>query len=193
MSFAQFIIIPVFVSFQAFALMLLAPYVSHIPGNNGVLGAGLVTWIVFQAWAMYFMAGCSIKTALKTIAGYIGGIVASIAIFELGDLLSQYLGGGYWGYAVAVFIVVIFVISAERVPGLDFIPAWFVGAGVFFAFVGGSAYMKEPIAHTLAGYQSVAIPEMTACVVGLIFGYITVAFRTRYEKSIAAKSKAPSA
>jgi hypothetical protein len=67
---------------------------------------------------------------LKTLAGYLGGIVASVAIFELGDCLAGGAGmGGYWGYAVAVLIVVVFVISMEKVPGFNFVPAWFLGAG----------------------------------------------------------------
>jgi len=184
MSFAQFIIIPVFISFQAFAMMLIAPW---IPGTSEALGGSLLTWISFQAWAMYFLAGCTIKTGLKTLAGYACGILASIAIFELGDLLVANVSP-YWGYPVAVFIVVIFVISAEKVPGINFIPSWFIGAGVFFAFVGG-AYLKEPVEHAVAGYATIAVPELIGCAVGLIFGYVTVEFRTRYEKAIAAKSE----
>jgi hypothetical protein len=183
MSFPQFIVIPIFIAFQAFVMMVIARYV---PGSKA-LGGGLLTWISFQAWAMYFLAGCTPKMGLKTLAGYAGGILASIAIFELGDLLVGPLGG-YWGYPVAVFIVVIFVISAEKVPGIDFIPAWFLGAGVFFAFVGGAAYMATPVEHTISGYTSIAVPEIIGCIVGLIFGYITVTFRTRYEKAIAPKS-----
>jgi len=178
MSFAQFIVIPIFISIQAFVLMLITPYV---PFTTGVLGAGLLTWVSFQAWAMYFLGGCTVKMGLKTIAGYIGGIIASIAIFELGDLFAQAMGV-YWGYAIAVFIVVIPVISAEKIPGLDFIPSWFIGAGVFFAFM---SLLGEQLPHTLEGYRTVAVPELVACVVGLIFGYVTVTFRTRYEDALA--------
>ena len=42
---------------------------------------------------------------------------------------------------MAAFIVVIFVISMERVPGLDFVPSYFIGAGVYFALF---TYLKKP-------------------------------------------------
>ena len=108
--------------------------------------------------------------------GYAGGIIASIAIFTLGGLFAGL--GGYWGTALAVFFVVIPVMCAERVEILSFIPAWFVGAGVFFAFAG----MHE--AGTMAQYMEIAVPEMIACVVGLCYGYCTVSFRTCYEKKV---------
>lgn len=176
MSFKQFIVIPVFIAVQAMVLMLLAPY---IPGaSEAVGGPGLLTWITFQAWAMYFLGGCTIPMALKTVAGYVGGIIASVAIFELGDALAGSMGG-YWGYAVAVLIVVVPVISMERVPGLNFIPAYFIGAGVFFGLMS-----LKGIDHGVKGYMSVATPEVVACVVGMIFGWVTVTFRGWYEAKI---------
>ncbi|MCX6868935.1 MAG: DUF1097 family protein, partial [Verrucomicrobia bacterium] len=81
-------LIPLFIAFQAFTMMVIAPF---IPGADKVLlGApGLITWIAFQAWAMYFLAGCTPKMGAKTFAGYAGGILASIAIFELNGVLSS--------------------------------------------------------------------------------------------------------
>ena len=178
MSLGKFMVIPVFIAIQAFAMMLIAPYAKTI----GEGAEGLATWVAFQAWAMYFLAGCSPKMALKVLAGYAGGIAASIAIFELGDALAGDAGlGGYWGYAVAVLIVVVPVISMERVPGINFIPSWFVGAGVFFGYMSLKA-----LDHTAAVYTNVAVPELAACVIGLAFGWVTVAFRGWYEKKVAA-------
>jgi len=178
MNFSKFMVIPVFIAIQAFGLMLIAPYAKTL----GEGAESLATWITFQAWAMYFLAGCSIKMALKVLAGYAGGIVASIAIFELGDALAGNAGlGGYWGYALAVLIVVVPVIAMERVPGFNFIPSWFIGAGVFFAFMG-----LKGLEHNATVYTSVAVPELAACVVGLVFGWVTVTFRVWYEKRVAA-------
>jgi len=114
----------------------------------------------------------------KVVAGYAGGILASVAIFELGDVLAGGLGG-YWGYALAVLIVVVPVISMERVPGLNFIPSYFIGAGVFFGIMSLAG-----IAHDVKGYMSVATPEMVGCVAGLAFGWVTVTFRGWYEAKI---------
>ena len=177
MSFGKFIIIPVFIAIQASALMLIAPYAKTL----GEGAESLAAWVSFQAWAMYFLAGCSIKMALKVLAGYAGGIVASIAIFELGDALAGDAGlGGYWGYALAVLIVVVPVIAMERVPGFNFIPSWFIGAGVFFAFMG----TKGQADHNATVYTNIAVPEIAACVVGLVFGWVTVKFRGWYEKKV---------
>jgi hypothetical protein len=175
MPFSKFIVLPIFVALQAAALMLLAPFVKIGPESIG--GPGLAAWISFQAWAMYFMGGCTVKMAGKTVIGYAGGIVASVIIFKLGGVFSGPLGP-YWGTTLAVFLVVVPLMCVERVEILNFIPAWFIGAGVFFAlqFMSG--------ANTMAGYVKIAGPEMIACVVGLIFGYCTVSFRTWYEKIV---------
>ena len=178
MSFGKFMVIPVFVAIQACALTLIAPYAKTLGEGE----ASLPTWITFQAWAMYFLAGCNVKMALKVLAGYFGGIVASIAIFTLGDALAGGAGlGGYWGYALAVLIVVVPVIAMERVPGFNFIPSWFIGAGVFFGFMG-----LKSLEHNAAVYTNVAVPELAACAVGLVFGWVTVTFRVWYEKKVAA-------
>jgi len=176
--FSKFIIIPVFIAVQAFILMLIAKFIPG--GTDSVGGPGLATWITFQAWAMYFLAGCTPKMAVKVLIGYFGGILASIAIFELGDLLAGGMGG-YWGYAIAVLIIVVPVISMEKVPWLDFIPGYFIGAGVFFG-----AMTLKAVEHTRAGYTSVAVPEMIACAIGLAFGWVTVTIRVKYEAKVGA-------
>ena len=181
MSFKQFIVIPVFIAFQAFIMMLIAPFIL-LTGADAVL-PGLVTWIAFQAWAMYFLGGCNLKMAGKTIGGYVGGIIASVAIFELAGVLSGLNTATPWGLYVAAFIVVIFVISMERVPGLDFVPSYFIGAGVYFALF---TYLKKPDeVAKYTWYVNLAIPEMVACVIGLAFGWCTVTARTWYEAKIA--------
>ena len=178
MPFGKFIVIPIFVAIQAASMMLLAPFIKTL----GVGEGGLATWIAFQAWAMYFLAGCKVKTALKVLVGYVGGIAASIVIFELGDYLA--VGAGmdfYWGYAIAVLIIVVPVISMEKVPGLNLIPAWFIGAGVFFGIMGLLNYD-----HNVAGYKTAVVPEVVACAVGLAYGWVTVTFRGWYEAKVSA-------
>ena len=175
MPFSKFIVFPIFVAFQAASMILLAPYIKVGPESIG--GPALMAWVAFQAWAMYFLAGCSIKMAAKTVIGYAGGIIASIVIFELAGVFAGGIGG-YWGTALAVFFVVIPLMCVERVEILNFVPAWFVGAGVFFAFAG----MHK--ADTMAKYMEIAAPEMIACIIGLFYGYCTVAFRTWYEKMV---------
>ena len=86
MPFSKFIVFPIFVAFQAALLMLLAPYIKIGPESIG--GPGLIAWVTFQAWAMYFLGGCTVKMAGKTAIGYAGGIIASIALAVI-VLISQ--------------------------------------------------------------------------------------------------------
>ena len=182
MPLKTFMIIPIFVAAQATSMMLLAPY---IPGTPSAVGTGLLAWVGFQAWATYFMAGCTPKMGAKVVVAYLGGIIASVAIFELAALFSGLNAGTtLWGLYLAVFLVVIPVIAAERIPGLDFVPGYFVGAGAYFALM---AYVPKPeAAGKMEWYVQLAIPVMVACLMGVVYGWITVAIRTAYEKKVAA-------
>ncbi|MCE1252361.1 MAG: DUF1097 domain-containing protein [Anaerolineae bacterium] len=178
MKFSKFIIIPLFIAFQAFTMQAIDQVLSGYLPPAGNAGFG---WIAFQAWAMYFLAGCNIKGGVKTFIGYISGIVASIAIMQLGAGLSG--GLAFWGFPVAVFAIVVPVICLEKVKWLDFVPSVFVGAGVFFGFM---SYIKG------ATFGGAAISELVYCLFGLVYGFITVVFRGWYE-GLVAKQDAPRA
>jgi uncharacterized membrane protein len=79
-----------------------------------------------------------------------------------------------------VFLVVVFVISAENVPWLDFVPAWFVGAGVFFGLMNMGTFAAE--ASIMDKYIQCTGTLMWSSAMGLIFGFVTVTVRTWYEK-----------
>lgn len=194
MSFGKFIIIPILLGVQAAILMLIAKF---IPGSTAAVGGpGLLVFVTFQAWAVYFAAGCTPKNGVKVVLAYASGIAASIAIMMMGDRLAVLLNAEtpnfYLAYAIAVFIIVIPAISLERVPMFDFIPGLFIGSGMFFGIMtlGGTVGMvdgvaaKIGIAHDLAGFTSVAVPELIGCIVGQIFGFITVTWRTAYEAKV---------
>ena len=174
MSFKQFFPIPLFISVLAATLVMLDlqpdPLVPH-----------LWTWISFQAWAMYFLAGCTLKGGAKVLLGYMGGALASFAIMELIGLIGQWVPqlAGTPALAIAVFVVVIPVICAERVPMLNFVPAWFVGAGVYF----GIMNLQQGATH-----GSTTIHLMVSCAVGLAYGVVTVLVRTKYEAWLKAKN-----
>lgn len=172
MPFSKFIVFPIFVALQAAVMMFFAP---HIYSGSDVLGKGFLAWVAFQSWAMYFLGGCTLKMAGKTIIGYFCGILAAIAIFELTGVFSGLPASMV--LPAAVFVVVVPLMCAEKVEILNFIPAWFMGAAVFFALNG--PYMKAPMT-----YVEIAIPVMIACVVGLAFGWCTVTFRTWYESKV---------
>jgi hypothetical protein len=188
MSTLRYLPIPAFIAFQAFTMMLLAPY---IPGNaEKISGGGFITWIAFQAWAMYFLAGCTPRKGVETFLGYIGGIAASIGIFELWAIFKGLDAAKTpWGLYLAVFVVVVAVICFEKVPWMNFIPAWFVGAGVFFALM---TLGQEPIKDytTCSKYGVFTKVELIACIGGLLFGWITVTFRVWYEGKFMPKKTA---
>ena len=73
MSLSTYIVIPIAIALQAVTIMILTPYVA-LTGTVAD-AAGLITWISFQAWAVYFMAGCTPKMGVKALLGYAGGII----------------------------------------------------------------------------------------------------------------------
>jgi hypothetical protein len=171
MTVKKFLPIALFVGIQASLIQvvdqLLAPVVYVLPNN----GFG---WIAFQAWAMYFLAGADIKGAIKSLGGYLVGIVASIAIMVVGGSLGAH-GLGFWAMPVTLLILVPIVINLELGPWMiNYTPAFFIGAGVFFGFM---SYISG------ATFSTAAITEIIYCVLGLVFGFCTLRFRVWYEKS----------
>ncbi len=171
MKFSKFIVIPLFIAFQAFTMQAIDQSISKFFPPTGNSGFG---WIAFQAWAMFFLAGCNVKGAVKTFLGYISGIVASIAIMKFGSALGGSLG--FWAFPAAVAVIVVPVICLEKVKWLDYVPSIFIGAGAFFGFM---SYVKG------ATFGGAAITELSYCLFGLVYGYITVKFRGWYESKVA--------
>ena len=172
MTYKQFFPITVMIAILAACLMIL-------DANKASFLPQFLSWVAFQAWAMYFLAGCTLKGGAKVMLGYLGGAVASVAILELNGVFAGWgLGGA--ALPLAVFIIVIPVISAEQVPWLDFVPAWFVGAGVFFGLITTKtdwpAEAGMGMKYWIAGQHL-----MVSCAVGMVFGIVTVFLRTKYE------------
>lgn len=140
-------------------------------------------WIGFAAWACYFLAGCTPKGGAKVIGCWVTGVIASVAIIELGKYLTGCTGNPSVGFPIAVGFIAFFVILFEKVPALDFIPAWFVGAACFFG-----AY------NLLGGDYSKSIPVvLISCIGGQVFGVVTVALRTKYGSMISTGEETPNA
>lgn len=74
-------------------------------------------------------------------------------------------------------ILVAVVMQLEIGPELlNFVPALFVGAGVYF---GMCSYVVTD--GSWAAYLEAGLIEMAYCVLGLLCGVLTVAFRSWYE------------
>lgn len=164
-----------FIKFTPHALIIavLAGLMQLLDLHTGDL---FFAWIGFAAWACYFLAGCTIKGGVKVIGCWIGGVIASVMIIQLGLFLTESSGSASIGFPVSVALIAFLVILFEKVPALDFIPAWFVGAACFFG------------ANTLlAGNYEKSVPVvLISCAVGQIFGWVTVTLRTKYGSMIGA-------
>jgi len=170
MSFKKFVVIPLIIAGLAFTIQIVDQLLSPIMPPCGNSGFG---WIAFQAWAVYFLAGCDIKGGVKALVGYAAGIAGSIAIMTLGGIFGPLQ---FFAFPLAVGLVACALIFLERTTWwLSFIPAMFIGAGAFFAFmtyVDGATFMKA------------TITELVYCLIGLTYGFMTVALRTAYEKGL---------
>jgi len=115
---------------------------------------------------------------VKAWIGYATGIAASIAIIKLmgapGISALPEIGGMNLAMALAVFIVVIFAIMSENLKNM--VPALFIGSGAFFG-------MCE-IPKTEGCLMLITRAELVYCAVGLLFGFITVFWRGKYEASL---------
>ncbi len=180
LPFYKFAGFPAFVGVQAVILLTIAPF---IPFTPAAMGAGLLTWAAFQAWAMYFLGGGTINMAFKTFAGYIGGIIASVILIELGGVFSGLDSTTVpWGSVLSVFFVAFAIISADRVPSINFLPSYFIGSGAYFAII---SYVQRPdLTGVYEWYFQVAVPLLIAVVIGLFFGYCTVYFKTCFDSKV---------
>jgi hypothetical protein len=172
MDFKKFIVIPVYIAILAAGFIvldqLISPYMP-IADNKGF------GWVTFQAWAMYFMAGCTVKGGARTFLGYVLGVLSAILIIELAGILSS---TGFWMVPLAVLVMVIPMCSMERAHSLiDFVPAIFVSSAVYFAFT--------QIYHATTTKTSMAVTILVYCGIGMILGYITISIRAAYEKMVA--------
>jgi hypothetical protein len=166
MSPKKYLPIALFIAIQTFLLQvvdqLLSPVV-HPPGNMGFC------WMSFQAWAVYFMAGGSVKGGVKSFFNYITGMIVAICIMKGIGIVNL----GFFTVPTVMFIMVVIVLQLENGPELTgFIPPVFVGAGAYFACM---TYIPNT---TIGG---MFFTEIIYCLLGLICGWGTVVFRSWYE------------
>jgi len=182
LSHKQLFVVSCGLALQAAILVLINGFVPKITHGMDMM------WIAFQAWAVYFFAGCTPMNGLKAWIGYLTGIIASIAIIELmgapGLKGIPFVAGMNFTMAIAVFIVVIPAIMSENFKNM--VPALFVGSGAFFASMGHTALNAAvPGGDMNTKFLYATQAELIYCALGLSFGYITVFWRGKYEASLA--------
>ena len=132
----------------------------------------LYTWIGFAGWASYFFNGGTVKGGAEVVTCWTGGVIASVIIVHFGTYLTATTGSSLIGFPLAVFCIAFCIILFEKVPGMHVIPAWFIGSACFFGLHSGD--------------YTVSVPGvLVSCVVGQIFGYVSILVRTAYGNAIA--------
>lgn len=160
--------IALFVGAQACVIQIIDQLICTVlppAGNTGF------SWVSFLAWATYFMAGCTVFNGVRSFFGFIIGIVASIVIFEMAGMFGAL---GFFAVPAAVLIIAWLLFYLELAPDLlSFVPAVYISAGTFF---GCMKYVPG------ATYGNIFLTEMVYLTLGLIFGWMTIAFRSWYDK-----------
>lgn len=167
MTAKKYLPIALFIGAQAFLIQIIDQLLCAYVPPAGNFGFG---WVAFQAWAVYFLAGCTPKDGVRAFIGYFAGIIASIAIIAGSGMVSAL---GFFATPVVLMVLVPIVLYLDIAPSpFNLVPAVFVGAGVFF---GCMTYVPG------ATFTNILITESIYCVLGLIFGWGTVTFRGWYE------------
>ena len=166
MNIKKLIYFPLIVGILAFLIQIADQLISRSvqPSPNSGFG-----WIAFQSWAVYFLAGGNIKGGIKAFLGYAVGIAASIVIMKLGGCFSSLK---FFAFPLAVGLVAFSLIFLEKTTWLSLIPAMFIGAGAYFAFM---SYVPG------ATFTNAAVTEMIYCLLGLIFGFATLTIKSIVE------------
>jgi hypothetical protein len=159
-------------------LASLMQVIDQLLTSNTVLGQlfpGGAGWIAFQAWAAYFLGGCTPKGGVKAFIAYLAGIVISIAIFNLAGILNA----GFWSVPIVLLPTVFVAISLEKFEMTSYVPALFIGAGAYFCIMSYIAPMPGPYQGSFFAFM---IGELFYCVFGLFWGFLTIKIRGAYDK-----------
>jgi hypothetical protein len=118
-------------------------------------------WVVFIAWASFFILGAGTEGMVRSIASNLTGIV----IASLTLLVIHGLGGGTGVAAVAVGVGSAAMVQASKIPMLSRIPAIVWG---FASTVGTVAATGHGI--TTASLSNPALVAALSVVLGAVFG-----------------------
>ena len=185
LSHKQLFVVSCGLGLQAAILVLINGFMPKLTNGMDMM------WIAFQAWAVYFVVGCTPLNGLKAWLGYLSGIIASIAIIKImgapGIKELPNVGPMNLAMALAVFLVVIPAIMSENFKNM--VPALFIGSGAYFASLGhasldASLQAANATACETTKFLYAAQCELIYCALGLSFGFITVYWRGKYEASL---------
>ena len=133
----------------------------------------LFIWIAFASWTIFFTS--STKERLKSLPGYIIGMLASIAIIYLGSAISSFMNFTINGISAtscfATLLVVFCIMLMYEFKLLNFtsISSVFVGIWVIFSGLGATIYPNS-VKDTLIIFAIV----ICYSIVGLIAGWLSM-------------------
>ncbi len=153
------------------------------PNPTCMANGNALTFISFATWACYFVAGCTVKGAVNWLWSMFGGAICAMLMFVL---TFAFMGAGM-GYlaavSIAVIIIVWFMMFPEKVKMNG--AAVFIGTALFFALHAAGA----GIDGSFGVYVNVIAAEMVYSAIGLLAGWLTIAFNTWCTKHIGAKEE----
>lgn len=98
---------------------------------------GLVLWVPFLSWALFFGAGAGkFSRVPKEVIGLLGGTLAAVLVVWLLPAFTQYLGG-FWALPALVFLAGFAIVMLELTNWFELAPAYFYSFAGFFAYLFG--------------------------------------------------------
>ena len=95
---------------------------------------GLMTWVGFIAWALYFATGTKMEGVRTTLASVLSGVFwAWLTVLALGTVTFP------GALAVLVGILALILCLQAGIPALSYIPGAFIGAALYFGTSGAAA------------------------------------------------------
>lgn len=96
-----------------------------------LLPSALIVFVSFSCWALYFLLGANLKSGLWGGLCFILGELFAIAIIVM---FLATPGLGTWSLTIAVGLWAgLIILLAEQVKPIAAVPAYFIGAGLYFA------------------------------------------------------------
>lgn len=172
-KFLQFLPNALIISVIAALVQILDQVVVGAGGIGPLIFGG--AWIAYQAWAVYFLAGSTLKGGIRVGIGYVVSVVAVIAIFEVAKLIGV---TGFWAVPLTLVVLVAPIVYLEKAHELfSLVPAVFVGAGLFIGMMGYLPNLPSAFAegtNTWVMYGLAGLGELTYCAIGLFAGWLSI-------------------
>ena len=159
----------------------------------------IVVWATFCSWALYFLLGANWKAGLWGGLCFVIGEICAIFIIVQFLATIPVLGGGPAGWALMIAVglwAALMVLLAEQVKQIGAVPAYFIGAGLYFAVY--FAWWPAQTFTVAGDYITPLIYLAVSMAFGFFMGWLTILlygwwanFSKRFEAPAPVVAKAP--